>query len=72
LKKIFKRGFYRAFARCLRSVISNYVEDILIISGLMIMIKATFLLSKIAGLYALGGVLLLLGLYFARNPTERS
>ena len=71
MKKAIKKLYRGLFVRYLKAFIAAYIEDILILSGLMIIIKATFLLSAIAGLYALGGILLLLGLYFARNPTER-
>lgn len=46
----------------------KYLEDLLIVSGLIIIVKATFLLSKLAGMYCLGFVLLMLGIYFAKNP----
>lgn len=49
----------------------NYMEDILIISGLAVIVKTTFLFSEIAGLYTLGAILLLLGIYFAKNPLRR-
>lgn len=51
--------------------IKKYIEDILIFSGLTLMVGTTFLLSKIAGLYCLSVVLLSLGVYFAKNPPER-
>ncbi|WP_333860791.1 hypothetical protein [Clostridium sp.] len=51
-------------------LIKNYIEDILIISGLLTIIGATFLVSKIIGIYALGIVLLSLGIYFAKYPKE--
>lgn len=46
----------------------KYLEDILIISGLAVIISATFILSETAGLYCLGGVLFGLGLWFAKHP----
>lgn len=52
-------------------LILNYIEDVLILSGLAIIIATTFLLSKIIGLYCLGTVLLVVGIYFAKNPPER-
>jgi hypothetical protein len=71
MNKVLKEALKRLFNPHLRTFIAAYIEDILILSGLIIIIKTTFLLSIIAGLYTLGGILLLLGLYFARNPTER-
>ncbi len=51
--------------------IIKYIEDILIFSGLIIIIWTTFIISKIAGRYCLGITLVLLGIYFAKNPPER-
>lgn len=48
--------------------ITETIEDILILSGLITLIITTFLLSKIAGLYLLGFVLLSLGIYFTKRP----
>lgn len=49
----------------------DYIEDILILSGLTVIVTTTFLLSLIAGLYSLGIALFGLGIYFAKNPPER-
>ena len=49
----------------------KYMEDILIVSGLIFIIKATFLLSTIAGLYCLGVCLLALGIYFTVFPARK-
>ena len=46
----------------------KYIEDILIFCGLGLIIVTTFFVSKIAGLYLLGFILIGLGLYFSRNP----
>lgn len=51
--------------------ITKYLEDILILGGLTVIVKTTFLLSKIAGMYTLGFILLALGFYFAKHPPER-
>ena len=71
MKKALKELHKWLFSLHLLAFIKDYIEDILIFSGLIIIIKATFLLSTIAGLYTLGGILLLLGVYFAGNPVER-
>lgn len=52
-------------------VILNYLEDILIISGLALITGTTFFIDKIAGCYATGIILFGLGAYFARNPIGR-
>lgn len=54
----------------LKSLI-KYIEDILILSGLTVIVITTFLLSKIAGLYCLGAVLFGLGVYFSISPPEK-
>lgn len=51
--------------------LSACIEDILIISGLTFIVVATFLLSKVAGLYCLGGCLLALGVYFTVFPIRK-
>jgi Zn-dependent membrane protease YugP len=51
--------------------IGKNIEDILILSGLIVIIKATFLLSKIGGMYCLGAVLLALGIFFTKYPIRR-
>lgn len=55
----------------MKNLIIKYLEDILIISGLLIIITATFLLSKIIGLYITGIILFGLGVYFSKNPLKR-
>lgn len=49
----------------------KYLEDILIASGLITIVGATFRINTTAGLYCMGVVLLALGIYFAINPLER-
>lgn len=51
--------------------IGKYIEDILIVSGLTCIVLATFFVSKIAGLYCLGGCLFGLGVYFAKYPYRK-
>jgi len=51
--------------------IIKYMEDILILVGLFIIIVATFLISKIAGLYVTGVILFGLGIYFSKYPLYR-
>jgi hypothetical protein len=52
-------------------IIKNYIEDIFILSGLTIIVIATFLISKIIGLYVLGTVLFGLGIYFSISPPRK-
>ena len=49
----------------------KYIEDILIFGGLTLIVIATFLLSKIIGLYVLGLILLGLGVFFSRHPPNK-
>ena len=46
----------------------KYIEDVLILSGLVVIAATTFLLSIIAGLYTTGAILLGLGVYFTTHP----
>lgn len=57
--------------KAIKKVLSNYIEDFLIISGLAVIVTATFLLSTIAGLYCMGGCLLALGVYFTVYPIRK-
>lgn len=52
-------------------LILKYIEDILIFSGLAVIVATTFLVSKIIGLYVLGFVLFGLGAFFARHPPRK-
>jgi len=55
----------------MKKFFKDYIEDILVFSGLTVIAGATFLLNFIAGLYAAGLILLLLGVYFTRHPLGR-
>lgn len=46
-------------------------EDVLIFSGLALMVGATFHFGVTAGLYAAGAASLGVGLFFARYPPRR-
>ena len=50
---------------------TKYIEDILILGGLACIVRATFLWSEIAGIYALGVSLFGLGVFFAKFPYKR-
>ena len=56
------------FKLFLKNIFFKYIEDIFIFCGLGLIIVTTFFVSKIAGLYLLGFILIGLGLYFSRNP----
>jgi type IV secretory pathway TrbL component len=47
--------------------ISTYIAEIFVIAGAYFIILATFKLNTIAGLYCLGIILLLIGLFLAKN-----
>ncbi|MGJ7044642.1 hypothetical protein HNR52_000826 [Thermoanaerobacterium thermosulfurigenes] len=51
----------------MKKKIKNHIEDILILSGLTLIVIATFLLNIIIGIYVLGLILLALGIYFTRR-----
>ncbi|MNB98318.1 hypothetical protein D3C75_455670 [compost metagenome] len=44
--------------------IDKHIDDFLIIVGLSFIVYATFYLSYVAGIYALGSILFLIGIYF--------
>lgn len=47
-------------------ILSAYIEDIFILTGLFLVILATFLLSKIIGMYILGFILIGIGVMFTK------
>jgi uncharacterized membrane protein len=49
----------------IKQFIIKYYDDLLIFAGLVVLIATTFILNTVAGLYSLGAVLLILGLFFA-------
>lgn len=51
-------------------IILKYIEDVLIFSGLTLIVVATFLLSKIIGMYILGLILVGLGVLFLKYPPK--
>lgn len=55
----------------LKKLLNSCIEDILILSGLACIVIATFLLSKIAGIYVLGFTLVGLGIYFTKCPLRK-
>ena len=55
----------------IKDVFCNYLEDFLIIIGLIIISTMTLLFSIWLGMYAIGIIFIVLGIYFARNPLNR-
>ena len=55
----------------IKDVFYNYLEDFLIIIGLIIVSVMTLLLSVSIGIYVIGIIFIVLGIYFARNPLKR-
>ena len=55
----------------IKDIFYNYLEDFLIIIGLVIVATMTLLLSIPIGIYAIGVIFIVLGIYFARNPLKR-
>lgn len=55
----------------MKNKIKDNIEDILILSGLLLIIIATFLINIIAGIYITGLILLALGIYFTKYPVRR-
>jgi hypothetical protein len=71
VKKVIKNFKNWLFKLHIGRIICLIYEDILIFTGLYFIILATFMLSKIAGLYCLGGLLLGLGVYFGLFPIKK-
>ena len=55
----------------IKDIFCNYLEDFLIIIGLIIISTMTLLFSIWLGMYAIGIIFIILGIYFARNPLNR-
>ena len=55
----------------IKDIFCNYLEDFLIIIGLIIISTMTLLFSIWLGMYAIGIIFIVLGIYFARNPLNR-
>ena len=49
-------------------VLGKFTEDIFISIGLFLIIIATFTVNKVAGIYAMGIISLIIGLLMARKP----
>ncbi|ERN54320.1 hypothetical protein [Alkalihalophilus marmarensis] len=49
-------------------ILQNYIEDVLIILGMLLIVFATYLLSYVAAIYVLGAFLFALGIFFAYKP----
>ncbi|MTI95189.1 MAG: hypothetical protein FH749_06830 [Firmicutes bacterium] len=56
----------------LRGKLAEYFEDILVLVGLGFVVRASFMLSPLAGNYTLGGVLVLLGLALSAGLKQQS
>lgn len=55
----------------LKKILCNYIEDFFIFIGLILTIITTFLINFYIGMYVLGIIFILLGIYFAKNPLKR-
>ena len=55
----------------IKDIFCNYLEDFLIIIGLIIISTMTLLFSIWLGMYVIGVIFMILGIYFARNPLNR-
>lgn len=55
----------------IKKFLFDYIEDVLIFSGLVCIVGATFTWCALAGFYVLGVVLFGLGCWFAKYPPRR-
>ena len=53
-----------------KKLVLKYIEDIFIIGGLILIVIATFLISRIIGTYVLGMVLFGIGIFLSRHPPK--
>lgn len=51
--------------------IKNNIEEILIFLGLLFITIATFLINPIAGIYVMGTILITIGIFLLKFPSER-
>lgn len=52
-------------------ILSTFAEDLLIFLGLTLIVAATFTINTVAGVYALGFILMLIGIIMARKPPRK-
>lgn len=52
-------------------ILGALAEDLFILTGLSLIVVATFMLNTMAGIYALGVISLGLGVILARRPPKR-
>ena len=55
----------------IKNIFCDYIEDILIFLGLLIIVSITLKLDFYIGMYVLAIILIVLGIYFAKNPLTR-
>ena len=51
--------------------LGEFVEDFLIILGLLLIVMATFRVNEIAAIFVLGFIFLIIGIIRARRPPRR-
>ena len=52
----------------LKQIFYDYIEDFFIFLGLLIIVITTLILNIFVGMYVLGAILLILGIFFAKHP----
>lgn len=57
--------------KIIKNILFNYIEDILIFLGALIIILITMKLNFYIGMYVLAAIFIILGIYFAKNPLKR-
>ncbi|EOU2113568.1 TPA: hypothetical protein ACG0NJ_002145 [Clostridium perfringens] len=55
----------------LKQIFYDYIEDFFIFLGLLIIVITTLILNIFVGMYVLGAILLILGIFFAKHPFKR-
>ncbi|ACL19509.1 hypothetical protein Dhaf_1456 [Desulfitobacterium hafniense DCB-2] len=55
----------------IKMFLRDYLEDIFVFLGLLLIILASLMINIILGIYAAGVILFLLGVYFIRFPIRK-
>ncbi|MGL4569644.1 MAG: hypothetical protein ACRCVJ_01100 [Clostridium sp.] len=55
----------------IKKIFCNYIEDFFIFLGLLIIAATTIKLNFYIGMYVVAVILIILGIYFAKNPLKR-
>jgi hypothetical protein len=61
----------KTLLKCLSIFLGNFLEDFLILIGLIFIVYTTFSINFVAGMYLTGLIFIILGVFLAKKPPER-